>query len=103
MAGMVGWTELDRRITDNGKKEHPIAAFIDGLRTDSETWTSRSAKHFELVKEAIDDYMVFSTTKRPHMYRLRDPLSFERASPFAVPVGSEVDLSDLRVRTDTTI
>ncbi|RKP23514.1 hypothetical protein SYNPS1DRAFT_30296 [Syncephalis pseudoplumigaleata] len=74
MAGMVGWTELDRRITEDGKKEHPITRLVEDFRIDSSIWTQRNAKHHELVKDYVDDFFIFSTAKRPHMHRTRDPM-----------------------------
>ncbi|KAI8057037.1 hypothetical protein BDF22DRAFT_653093 [Syncephalis plumigaleata] len=103
MAAMLGWTEMDRRITDDGKEGHPIAKWIDGLRADRDVWIERSDKHTKLARQSSDDFILFSSVKRPHMYRFTDTLAFERASPFGVQVSSHVDLSDLRVRRDITV
>ncbi|KAB5595176.1 hypothetical protein CTheo_1464 [Ceratobasidium theobromae] len=56
--------------------------------------------HLELVRVDADARILTDGAKRPAMIRLKNPTSFENASPHCLPVGQQADLSELRVKAD---
>jgi hypothetical protein len=66
----------------------------------ADVWTERNDKHLKLSAEAADTRLLFQEAERPKVFRLRSPSSFENASPHVVPVGSQADLSDLKVKSE---
>ncbi|TYJ51686.1 hypothetical protein B9479_007736 [Cryptococcus floricola] len=64
----------------------------------AEVWRERADRHLELEKERADGRLLVQEAERPRVLRMRYPSRFEQASPFNIPVGSQVDLSDLKVR-----
>ncbi|WVQ77617.1 hypothetical protein IAR50_007305 [Cryptococcus sp. DSM 104548] len=64
----------------------------------AEVWKERADRHLELTKEGADMKLLFQEAERPKVLRMRYPSRFEQASPFNIGVGSQVDLSDLKVR-----
>ncbi|RSH87156.1 hypothetical protein EHS25_003647 [Saitozyma podzolica] len=67
---------------------------------DAKVWTERNDKHLELTKEAAEERLLFQEAERPRVWRLRNTAAFEAGSPHSVPVGSQVDLSDLKIKPE---
>ncbi|WVF67806.1 hypothetical protein IAT40_002567 [Kwoniella sp. CBS 6097] len=64
----------------------------------AKVWTERNDKHLELTKEAAETKLLFQEAERPKVLRMRYPSAFEQASPHNIPVGSQADLTDLKVQ-----
>ncbi|KDN51380.1 hypothetical protein K437DRAFT_254787 [Tilletiaria anomala UBC 951] len=77
-----------------------LTRYIAYYTTPADVWKRRNAKHYELVKEEAEKKLFFQDAERPPVHRFRYPQTFEQASPHGLPVGAQVDLSDLKVKTE---
>ncbi|WVQ95423.1 hypothetical protein IAU59_002520 [Kwoniella sp. CBS 9459] len=68
------------------------------ITPEAKVWTERNDKHLELTKEAAETKLLFQEAERPKVLRMRYPSAFEQASPHNIPVGSQADLTDLKVQ-----
>jgi len=68
------------------------------LHTPAQIYEERNIKHLELSLNAAKDKIVLEDAERPKIRRLRGPGMFDNASPFNVPIGTQVDLSDLVIK-----
>jgi hypothetical protein len=99
VVGLLVWYEWDQRIQQQGQT-NPIAKFFADYFPSATLWEDRNAQHYRLVQSAAQDQLLVRTMTRPPIRRLTDTMAFDRGSPFGVPVGSQADLSDLKIRTD---
>lgn len=102
-------------------EEAPVSFITNYLafhRPEENLFKARNAKHLDLAKAAADDKLLFQEAERPKVRRMRYPgyviptfrpgrtlircenRSFEQASPNAIVVGSQTDLSDLRIKSE---
>ncbi|PWZ02157.1 hypothetical protein BCV70DRAFT_198439 [Testicularia cyperi] len=75
-----------------------LTRYIEAWTAPTSVWKERNARHLELVKEKAEERLLFQDAERPPVHRLRFPQIFEQASPHAVGAGTQVDLSDLKVK-----
>ncbi|CDU25720.1 uncharacterized protein SPSC_05891 [Sporisorium scitamineum] len=75
-----------------------LTRYIEHWTTPSSVWKERNARHLELVKEKAEERLLFQDAERPPVHRLRYTGTFEQASPHAVGPGTQVDLSDLKIK-----
>ncbi|KAJ9475123.1 hypothetical protein PHBOTO_005183 [Pseudozyma hubeiensis] len=75
-----------------------LTRYIEHWTTSPSVWKERNARHLELVKEKAEERLLFQDAERPPVHRLRYTQIFEQASPHAVAPGSQVDLSDLKIK-----
>ncbi|WOO82640.1 uncharacterized protein LOC62_04G006122 [Vanrija pseudolonga] len=75
-------------------------AIASGTKEDAENWAKRNDQHLALTREQADEKILVQEAERPKVWRMRYPSSFEQASPHGIPVGSQADLSDLKVKSD---
>ncbi|KAL1409094.1 hypothetical protein Q8F55_005918 [Vanrija albida] len=75
-------------------------AIASGTKEDAANWAKRNDKHLELARAQADDKILVQEAERPKVWRLRYPSAFEQASPHAIAVGSQADLSDLKIKSD---
>ncbi|KAL7420946.1 hypothetical protein Q5752_004900 [Cryptotrichosporon argae] len=86
-------------LADARKKDAPyLTRLLARLTPDAALWTERNDRHLELTKEAAGTRLLFQEAERPKVWRMRYPSAFEQASPHAIPVGSQADLSKLEVK-----
>ncbi|RSH78664.1 uncharacterized protein EHS24_002393 [Apiotrichum porosum] len=72
------------------------------LAGEDAVWTKRNDKHLELACEAADTKLIIQDAERPKVHRLTYPSAFEQASPHSIAVGSQCDLSDLVVKSESS-
>ncbi|AFR98235.1 hypothetical protein C343_06211 [Cryptococcus neoformans C23] len=92
---------LDPEAFAAARKDEALPALTRWLAKQTEkaeVWAQRNEKHLELTKEAAETKLLFQEGERPKVLRMRYPSSFEQASPHSIAVGSQADLSDLKVR-----
>nr|ODN74929.1 hypothetical protein L203_06612 [Cryptococcus depauperatus CBS 7841] len=92
---------LDPEAFEEARKDQSLPALTRWLANQiskAEVWKKRNDKHLELSKEAAETKLLFQEAERPRIWRMRYPSSFEQASPYNIPVGSQIDLSDLKVQ-----
>ncbi|WVQ63463.1 uncharacterized protein L199_001616 [Kwoniella botswanensis] len=75
-----------------------VTRLLASITPESRIWTERNDKHLELSKDAAETKLLFQEAERPRVLRMRYPSSFEQASPHNIAVGSQTDLSDLKVQ-----
>ncbi|WWC72797.1 uncharacterized protein I206_106761 [Kwoniella pini CBS 10737] len=75
-----------------------VTRLLAQITPKAEVWTQRNDKHLELSKEAAETKLLFQEAERPKVLRMRYPSSFEQASPHNIAVGSQADLTDLKVQ-----
>lgn len=64
-------------------------------------WTKRQDAHLDAVRQKAEDKLFFQEAERPPVRRLRFTGTFEAASPDRIPVGEAVDVSDVKVKSDS--
>ncbi|KAF8585936.1 hypothetical protein K439DRAFT_1008482 [Ramaria rubella] len=96
-----------------------ITRYIQLYRTPSDVWTRINEKHLEQSIEAAQGQLLITSAMRPRVHRMRNPLyvstslplvlihpgldgnsSLDTASPHRVPVGGQVDMSNVQVKKD---
>ncbi|GAA6003074.1 hypothetical protein JCM10207_001972 [Rhodosporidiobolus poonsookiae] len=70
------------------------------LNPSADKWRARNDKHLELAKEAAEDKLLFQEAEKSRIRRLRYLGTFDQASPNGIPVGSQADLSGLRIKSE---
>ncbi|KAF0348038.1 NADH-ubiquinone oxidoreductase subunit [Gigaspora margarita] len=99
LAGFA-WYHLDRYLTKNGELKHPITEIIESLMTPDSEWRRINVHNAKTANIIANDRLLFGEAKRPPIHRLMHPDCFERTSPFLIEPGTDVDLSDLVIKTD---
>ncbi|KAI0319175.1 hypothetical protein OF83DRAFT_1163084 [Amylostereum chailletii] len=94
--GIVGFY----KFAPTAGEDNFLTRYIAFYYTPVEEWATRNAKHLQLSSELSEAQHVIQGACRPPVRRYRYPQKFELASPFSVPVGTDVDLSDLKVKSD---
>ncbi|WWC64978.1 uncharacterized protein I303_107592 [Kwoniella dejecticola CBS 10117] len=92
---------LDPETFSKSTKDSSLPAvtrLLASITPKAEVWTQRNDKHLELSKEAAETKLLFQEAERPKVLRMRYPSAFEQASPHNIAVGSQTDLSDLKVQ-----
>ncbi|CAO3680700.1 unnamed protein product [Umbelopsis vinacea] len=97
IAGLV-WYRVDQHITTSGEDKHPITKWVEYHMTSAAENDRVAAEHLDQAVTKAEDKLLFQEAKRSPVYRMRYPEAFERASPHALSVGSQADLSDLQVK-----
>ncbi|KAI0048304.1 hypothetical protein FA95DRAFT_1605397 [Auriscalpium vulgare] len=77
-----------------------VTRYIEHYYTPKEAWEALNNKHLELSTQVQETVHLVQDARRPPIIRYRHPQSFEKASPYNIPVGQEVDLSGLKVKGD---
>ncbi|GAA5971166.1 hypothetical protein JCM11641_004169 [Rhodosporidiobolus odoratus] len=70
------------------------------LAPSADKWKGRNEKHLELAKQAADDKLLFQEAEKSRIRRLRYLGTFDQASPNAIEVGSQADLSGLKIKSE---
>ncbi|CAM0138834.1 hypothetical protein VKS41_005952 [Umbelopsis sp. WA50703] len=99
IAGLV-WYRVDQHITTSGDEKHPITKWVEYHMTPATENDRVASEHLDHAVSKAEDRLLFQEAQRAPVYRMRYPEAFERASPHAIAVGSQVDLSDLKVKTN---
>ncbi|KAF8647097.1 hypothetical protein AX16_006931 [Volvariella volvacea WC 439] len=66
----------------------------------STEWLEINAKHAAQQQDVSDATILFADAKKPRIHRYRFPQVLDQASPFLVPVGGEVDVSNVVAKGD---
>ncbi|CCF49653.1 hypothetical protein NDA11_003826 [Ustilago hordei] len=90
--------ESEDNLHSEGQQKPWLTRYIEHWSTPTSVWKERNARHLELVKEKAEERLLFQDAERPPVHRLRYTQIFEQASPHAVAPGSQVDLSDLKIK-----
>ncbi|KAK4688317.1 hypothetical protein P7C73_g1791, partial [Tremellales sp. Uapishka_1] len=81
-----------------GSEAPLVTRWLAKITPEASVWQKRNEKHLELINEAAGERLLFQEAERPRVLRLKYPSSFEQASPNSIPVGSQIDLADLKVK-----
>ncbi|SCV69684.1 BQ2448_1078 [Microbotryum intermedium] len=65
-----------------------------------EVFKEYNRRHLEMALGAAQDKLLFQEAERPRVTRMRNPGMFDQASPHAIPVGSQADLSNLVIKSE---
>ncbi|KAI8374945.1 hypothetical protein EDC96DRAFT_497364 [Choanephora cucurbitarum] len=100
VAGLV-WFRVDQHMTGSGDEKHPFTRWIE-YRMMTTAEENDKVNHTNLAgAEAAAQYKLFyQEAQRSPIHRMRYPEAFERASPRGLAAGNQVDLSDLKIRSD---
>ncbi|RHZ88517.1 hypothetical protein Glove_22g119 [Diversispora epigaea] len=93
------WYHLDKYITKSGENKHPITELIESWMTPDAEWRRITLNNLAYKTKTAEDTMLMLEARPPPMYRLRYPEQFESMNPFLIEPGTDVDLSDLVVKT----
>lgn len=99
-AVLVGGYRVNEYFTKDMEK-HPLTSFIDSYQKyfDGYKMYQQDAESIPIRQQIANDQLIFqSKDKVRPMKRVSFPDSFSRASDFLIPVGSQVDLSDLNIK-----
>ncbi|KZV66896.1 hypothetical protein PENSPDRAFT_584706 [Peniophora sp. CONT] len=96
IAGVVAFYKYaPSQDSDNGVKR-----WIQARLEQAKNLQDRSDEHLALSAANQDGILTIQSARRPSSYRIRHAEMIGSSSPFSVPVGSEVDLSGVRVKGD---
>ncbi|TIC03549.1 hypothetical protein E3Q17_00805 [Wallemia mellicola] len=85
--------------TQDGKEPF-LTRYLSYNKSSTEESKTNTDKLLALKKELADETLLMSDAHRPTLIRLSNPGTFEQASPHKIAVGSQSDLSDLKVKTN---
>ncbi|KAG2218062.1 hypothetical protein INT45_007225 [Circinella minor] len=91
---------IDQHLTNQGEEKHPFTKWIEYHMESSEDMDKFNQQKLDDASKLAEYRLVVQEAQRAPIYRLRNPESFERASPRGLVTGQQVDLSDLKVRSD---
>lgn len=77
-----------------------LTRYLAHNKPSSEESKLNADKLLALKKELADETLLLSDAHRPVLLRLSNPGTFEQASPHKISVGSQADLSDLKVKSN---
>jgi len=77
-----------------------IARYIVHYKTSSHVWADLNNKHLEQSIQAAENQLLTGSALRSPVIRMRYLSSLDYASPRNVPVGNQVDFSDLVIKKD---
>ncbi|CAD6574907.1 MAG: hypothetical protein TREMPRED_001247 [Tremellales sp. Tagirdzhanova-0007] len=72
-----------------------LTRLIARVIPDADHWTERIDRHLALSKQAAEDKLLIQDAQQPKVRRLGIPRSFEVGSPHSVPVGPQIDMSNV--------
>lgn len=96
----VAWYRIDQHVTHSGDEKHPFTKWIEYHMTTSEEKDSTNQANLISATAAAEYKLFAQEAQRAPIYRMRYPEAFERASPRGLTAGNQVDLSDLKIRSD---
>ncbi|KAI9275501.1 hypothetical protein BDA99DRAFT_431415 [Phascolomyces articulosus] len=99
IAGVVIY-RVDQHLTKQGDEKHPVTKWIEYHMESSDDMDKLNQQKLDEASKLAEYRLVAQDAQRAPIYRLRNPESFERASPRGLVTGNQVDLSDLKVRSD---
>ncbi|OZJ04473.1 hypothetical protein BZG36_02680 [Bifiguratus adelaidae] len=91
------WYQVDKALA-RSHGGHPITQWLKDNMTKEDEWQRINEKHLEQAVSAAEDKLLFQEAQRAPIFRMRYPESFEQASPHAISVGSQADVSDVNVK-----
>ncbi|SCZ89263.1 BZ3500_MvSof-1268-A1-R1_Chr9g10348 [Microbotryum saponariae] len=88
--------------TSESQDEKPyITRYIEhNLTPRAGVFKEHNQRHLEMAIAAAEDKLLFQEAERPRVRRMRNPGMFDQASPHAIPVGSQADLSNLVIKSE---
>ncbi|KDE02437.1 hypothetical protein MVLG_07005 [Microbotryum lychnidis-dioicae p1A1 Lamole] len=88
--------------TSEFQDEKPyITRYIEhNLTPRAGAFKEHNQRHLEMAIAAAEDKLLFQEAERPRVRRMRNTGMFDQASPHAIPVGSQADLSNLVIKSE---
>ncbi|KAF1802278.1 hypothetical protein FB192DRAFT_1377249 [Mucor lusitanicus] len=99
VAGLV-WYRVDQHITHSGDEKHPFTRWIEYRMTSAEKNDEFNQAKLASAEAAAEYKLFVQDAQRAPIYRMRYPEAFERHSARGLTAGTQVDLTDLKVRSD---
>ncbi|VDC01677.1 unnamed protein product [Peniophora sp. CBMAI 1063] len=99
IAGIAGVVAF-YKYAPSQDSDNRLKRWIQARVEQAKNLQDRGDQHLALSTENQDGILTVQSARRPSSYRLRHPEVIGSASPFSVPVGSQVDLSGVRVKAD---
>ncbi|RKP11451.1 hypothetical protein BJ684DRAFT_21979 [Piptocephalis cylindrospora] len=103
LVAVVGTLALAKHadyVTEGGEKEHPLTTYLREGMPEEGKLKSNEAKHLKETERAAKLNLLQANHQSAKMHLMVYPEKMDLANPFMVPVGSQVDMSDVKVRTD---
>ncbi|KAI8988182.1 hypothetical protein BDF20DRAFT_854332 [Mycotypha africana] len=99
VAGFI-WYRVDQHITHSGDEKHPFTKWIEYHMSTAEENDQYSHAKIEAAKAAAEYKLLVQSSDRRPIYRMRNTELFERHSSRGYTMGTQCDLSDLKIRSD---
>ncbi|KAL9940520.1 hypothetical protein V8E36_000008 [Tilletia maclaganii] len=77
-----------------------ITRYLEHHTTPLSEYTDRNAKWLEAAKRTAEDKLLLQDAERPPVQRLRYIGHFDGGSPHGIRPGTQLDLSDLKIKLD---
>ncbi|KAI8330064.1 hypothetical protein BC941DRAFT_441413 [Chlamydoabsidia padenii] len=90
---------VDQSMAKSGSK-NVITQWVELVMTPTEKNNQVNEAFYTNSQNMADYRLVYQEAQRAPIHRMRYPESFERASPRALTAGAQMDLSDVKVRSD---
>ncbi|KAK0517765.1 hypothetical protein OC834_006169 [Tilletia horrida] len=86
---------------EHAEKAKPwLTRYIEHHTTPTSVYKEANAQWLEAAQKTAETKLLLQDAERPPVVRLRHIGSFEAGSPFGILPGSQVDLSDLKIKKD---
>lgn len=92
-------SEDDHNEEIQGDDRPFLTRYIEGWMTPASFWQERTAHHVDVHKDQAELKLFLQDAERPPIHRMRFPQSMGMGSPHCRPVGGQVDMKDLNVRS----
>ncbi|CAO3597044.1 unnamed protein product [Absidia cylindrospora] len=93
------WYNVDQSLAKSGNK-NIVTKWVEFVMTPSDENNDINESFYSHSQNLADYRLVYQEAQRAPIHRMRYPESFERASPRALTAGSQMDLSDVKIRSD---
>ncbi|TFY79258.1 hypothetical protein EWM64_g4755 [Hericium alpestre] len=94
--GVVGFY----KFAPSSGEDNFISKYIAHYRTPKEVWENWANKHLEFQTQVQENTFIIQHAKLPPVHVYRFPQALDQASPFNVAVGGDVDISNIKVKSD---
>ncbi|THH16579.1 hypothetical protein EW146_g4084 [Bondarzewia mesenterica] len=81
-------------------EDNYITRYIQHYTSPKDLWATLNNKHLDQSQIASEARLLTESARRAPIHRYRFPQSFESASPYLIPVGTNIDVAGLEVKGD---
>ncbi|WFD39562.1 uncharacterized protein MJAP1_002541 [Malassezia japonica] len=85
---------------DGSEEPAPLTKYIESLTTPTEETVKNNQAHLDWTLKKAESQLLMQDAQKPKAHRLKDLTIFEQYPRRNLPVGGEVDMSDLKLNPE---